>query len=249
MDVTDELFERSALVFSETALQRLRTAHVLVAGVGGVGGFAAEAIARAGVGQITLIDHDRVSGSNLNRQIVALTTTIGRSKTEVMAERIQAIHPDCRVTTVSRFLEADAMDDLLTGEAYDYVVDAIDSLNCKVALIEAAVRLSIPIASSMGAGRRVDPGAIRLADLFQTHSCGLARQIRQRLRKRGIKKGVPVVFSEECPRPPGPMEAIEGARGRVVNGTASYMPGIFGLMLAGHVIRSLAEDQKEPKDQ
>jgi tRNA A37 threonylcarbamoyladenosine dehydratase len=242
-ETVEGLFERSALVFSPEALQKLRASHVLIAGVGGVGGFAAEAIARAGVGRITLIDHDRVSPSNLNRQIVALTNTLGRPKTDVMAERIHAINPDCEVVTQSRFLEAEAMSELLREVHCDYVVDAIDSLNCKVALIEAAFRHPVPIASSMGAGRRVDPGAIRVADLFKTHSCGLARQIRQRLRKRGIKKGVPVVFSEEVPKPPGPMEAIEGARGRVVNGTASYMPGIFGLMLAGYVVQSLTEGQ------
>ncbi|KUJ71107.1 ThiF family adenylyltransferase [Thiomicrospira sp. WB1] len=237
------LFERSALVFSELALARLRSAHVLIAGVGGVGGFAAEAIARAGVGRITLVDHDRVSPSNLNRQIVALSNTLGQQKTEVMAERIRFINPACEVMTQSRFLEADQMDAFLTDEKYDFVIDAIDSLNCKVALIESAIRLSVPIASSMGAGRRTNPGAIHLSDLFKTHSCGLARQIRQRLRKRGIRQGVPVVFSSETPRPPGPMETIDGARGRVVNGTASYMPGIFGLMLAGFVIETLAEDQ------
>jgi len=129
----------------------------------------------------------------------------------------------------------------LLSESFDYVVDAIDSLNCKVALVETAFRLGLKVVSSMGAGRRTDPSKIEICDFSKTHTCGLARQLRQRLRKQGIKKGVQVVFSSELPLPAGPMEEIEGSRGRVVNGTASYMPGIFGLMLAGMVIRELAE--------
>lgn len=243
VDTDHGLFERSALVFSESALCQIQNARVCIAGVGGVGGFAAEAIARAGVGHITLVDHDRVSASNLNRQIVALNDTLGFPKAQVMADRIQSIHPQCQVVADIRFLEADQMTTFLSVGQFDFVIDAIDSLNCKVALVESAVRLGVPIVSSMGAGRRTDPRAVAVSDLFDTYACGLARQMRQRLRKRGIQKGVPVVFSSEPPLPPGPMENIAGARGRVVNGTASYMPGIFGLMLAGLVIEALAQSQ------
>jgi len=233
------LFERSLLVFEEQGIQQLQKSHVLVAGVGGVGGFVAEALARSGIGKMTLIDHDKVSESNLNRQIIALRSTKGENKAKIMKARIADINPDCEVLIQDRFLKPEDMDELLS-EPYDYVVDAIDSLNCKVALVATAYQKKLPVVSSMGAGRRIDPSKIELTDFSKTHTCGLAKNVRQRLRKLGIKKGIPVVFSTELPMAPGPMEEIEGARGRVVNGTASYMPGIFGLMLAGLVIQKLA---------
>ncbi|QKI88453.1 tRNA threonylcarbamoyladenosine dehydratase [Thiomicrorhabdus xiamenensis] len=236
----DALFERSLLVFEEKGIAQLQNAHVLVAGVGGVGGFVAEALARAGVGQITLIDHDTVNPSNKNRQIIALDSNLGRNKAEVMAARIADINPACRVTISKEFIRPDDMHSLLSP-GYDYVVDAIDSLNCKVALVATAKQLGLKVASSMGAGRRIDPSKIQLADISKTHGCALARNMRQRLKKQRIAKGVMTVFSSEIPKAPGPMEEIEGARGRVVNGTASYMPGIFGLMLAGYVISDLAD--------
>lgn len=237
------LFERSLLVFEEAGIETLQAAHVLVAGVGGVGGFVCEALARAGVGRLTLVDHDVVGASNLNRQIVALNSTLGESKVEVMKRRIADINPLCQVTVKRDFLKPEDMEALLS-EPFDFVVDAIDSLNCKVALVATAYQKQLPVVSSMGAGRRIDPSKIEVSDLFKTHGCGLAKNMRQRLRKLGIKKGIPVVFSTELPKAPGPMEAIEGARGRVVNGTASYMPGIFGLMLAGLVIQKLTQSVK-----
>ncbi len=235
----DPLFERSLLVFEEEGILNLQNAHVLIAGIGGVGGFVAEALARAGVGSLTLLDHDRVGGSNKNRQIVALDSTIGLKKIEVMKERILDINPECQLTLSDQFIRPDDMEKILLP-SYDFVVDAIDSLNCKVALVSTALNKGIPIVSSMGAGRRTDPSKIVIADISKTHGCGLARNMRQRLKKRGIKKGLLTVFSTEVPNASGPMEEIEGARGRVVNGTASYMPGIFGLMLAGKVIQFLA---------
>lgn len=233
------LFERSLLVFAEPGIAQLQNANVLVAGVGGVGGFVAEALARAGVGKITLIDHDVVSPSNLNRQIVALNSTLGHSKVEVMAKRILDINPECELTLIKSFLKPEDMASILSNR-YDAVVDAIDSLNCKVALVATAYQQGLKVYSSMGAGRRIDPSQIAITDISKTHTCALARNMRQRLKKQGIKKGVPVIFSTELPMPPGPMESIEGARGRVVNGTASYMPGIYGLMLAGLVIKDIA---------
>jgi len=235
------LFERSLLVFGEQGIANLNQSHVLVAGVGGVGGFIIEALARAGVGTLTIVDHDVVSPSNLNRQIIALKSTLGENKAEVMKSRIADINPLCQVNTIQSFLKPEDMDQLLSTD-YDYVVDAIDSLNCKVSLVETAVNKGLKVASSMGAGRRIDPGKIQITDISKTHTCGLARQMRQRLKKRRIKKGIPVVFSSELPLPPGPMEEIEGARGRVVNGTASYMPAIFGLMLAGVVVQDLVAE-------
>lgn len=237
--VDNPLFERSLLVFGEKGLLKLQNAHVLIAGMGGVGGFVAEALARAGVGSLTLLDHDDVSASNKNRQLVALNSSIGLKKVDVMKSRILDINPVCQVTLSYDFIRPDDMETLLS-HPYDFVVDAIDSLNCKVALVVTALNKGIPTVSSMGAGRRIDPSKIVLADISKTHGCALARNMRQRLKKQRIRKGLVTVFSTEVPQAPGPMEAIEGARGRVVNGTASYMPGIFGLMLAGHVIQQLA---------
>lgn len=233
------LFERSLLVFEQEGIEKLQNAHVLIAGVGGVGGFVAEALARAGLGKLTLIDHDVVSPSNLNRQIVSLNSTLGQSKVEVMAGRIRDINPECELTLIKTFLKPEDMDSVLSG-SYDAVVDAIDSLNCKVSLVATAYQKGLKVYSSMGAGRRIDPSQIAITDISKTHTCALARNMRQLLRKQGIKKGIPVVFSKELPMRPGPMEEIEGARGRVVNGTASYMPGIYGLMLAGLVVKQIA---------
>lgn len=242
--INNPLYERSLLVFAETGLQQLQAAHVLIAGVGGVGGFVAEALARAGVGRLTLIDHDAVSLSNKNRQIIALDSTLGLNKAEVMAQRISEINPECKVIISREFIRPEDME-ILLSTPYDFVVDAIDSLNCKAALVITAVQKKIPVASSMGAGRRIDPSKIELADISKTYGCALARNMRQRLKKQRIHKGVITVFSSELPKAPGPMEAIEGSRGRVVNGTASYMPGIFGLMLAGRVIQLLAAPKSD----
>lgn len=244
MNLDNPLFERSQLVFDETGMKNLHSAHVLVAGVGGVGGFVAEALARSGVGQLTLIDHDDVSESNKNRQIIALDSTQGQNKAEVMAKRIADINPDCQVNISKQFIRPEDMDELLSFP-YTYVVDAIDSLNCKVSLVVTAKQKGLPVVSSMGAGRRVDPSKISLSDISKTHGCALARNMRQRLKKQRIHKGVMTVFSTEVPKAPGPMEEIDGARGRVVNGTASYMPGIFGLMLAGYVINDIAGSKKQ----
>lgn len=239
--IMDALFERSQLVFGEAGIAKLQNSHILIAGVGGVGGFVAEALARAGVGRLTLIDHDTVNPSNKNRQIIALDSTLGRKKVEVMRDRIQEINPACKVTISDSFIRPEDMETLL-NPGFNYVVDAIDSLNCKVALVATAKQLGLQVVSSMGAGRRMDPSKIELADISKTHGCALARNMRQRLKKQRITKGIMTVFSSEIPMPPGPMEEIEGARGRVVNGTASYMPGIFGLMLAGYVISDLTKD-------
>jgi len=236
----DAIFERSLLLFGEEGLNNLLKSHVLVAGVGGVGGFVIEALARAGVGEITIVDHDIVSSSNINRQIIALHSTIDLYKVNVMQQRVADINPNCKINVLNTFLKADDMEALFEGK-FDYVVDAIDSLNSKVKLVETAYKNGVKIVSSMGAGRRVDPSKIIVADFSKTHTCGLARQFRQRLRKRGINKGIQTVFSTEFPMPAGPMEEVAGGRDRVVNGTASYMPGIFGLMLSGIVIKELSK--------
>ncbi|MBK5964976.1 tRNA threonylcarbamoyladenosine dehydratase [Thiocystis minor] len=232
------LWERTRILVGDDGVARLRASHVLLAGLGGVGSFAAEALARAGVGALTLADHDRVVPSNLNRQLVALASTVGRRKTEVMAERIADINPACRLTLIEEFLPAEGMESLLAG-GFDQVADAIDSLNSKLALIETAVRLGVPIVSSMGAGGRLDPTRVQVGDLMDTQVCPLAREVRSRLRRRGIGRGVTVVWSDESPMPALSPEATDRGRPRAVNGTLSYLPSLFGLMLAGVVVRRL----------
>lgn len=236
------LFQRTRILVGEAGIVRLRAARVLIAGLGGVGSYAAEALARTGVGHLTLVDHDRVDGSNLNRQLVALGSTLGRLKTETMTARVRDINPDCRVAALPLFIDPDRMPELLSA-GYDHVLDAIDSLTSKVALIETAVRLEIPIVASMGAGGRLDPTRLRVGDLMDTRVCALAREVRAQLRKRGVGRGVMCVWSDEPSRPPLPPQDVGRGRPRAINGTVSYMPALFGLTLAGLVVRRiLGED-------
>jgi tRNA A37 threonylcarbamoyladenosine dehydratase len=237
-EVLVPLYQRTHILVGDQGIARLRSARVLVAGLGGVGSFVAEALARAGVGELTLADHDRVSGSNLNRQVVALGSTLGRPKAEVMAERVRDINPDCRVTLIQRFLGPDDIPGLV-ADGFDQVVDAIDSLASKVELIASAVGQGVPILSSMGAGGRLDPTRLQVGDLMDTRVCPLARVVRSRLRRRGIGRGVTVVWSDEPPRPPLPPEALGRGRPRAVNGTVSYLPALFGLTLAGLLVQRL----------
>jgi tRNA A37 threonylcarbamoyladenosine dehydratase len=199
------------------------------------------------VGELTLVDHDLVAGSNLNRQLLALASTLGKPKAEVMAGRIRDINPDCRLTLIPRFLGPEDMTDLL-GDGFDQVVDAIDSLSSKVELIAAAVGQGVQILSSMGAGGRLDPTRLRVGDLMETRVCPLARVVRNRLRRRGVGRGVTVVWSDEPPRPPLAPEELGRGRPRAVNGTVSYLPALFGLTLAGLVVnRILGSDSLEAR--
>ncbi len=234
-------FERSHILLGDAGLTRLAQAHVLVAGLGGVGSYCAEALARAGIGALTLIDMDVVAPSNINRQLPALLSTVGQAKADLMAARVHDINPDCRLTTRRVFLTPDSMAAEIP-ENLDYVADCIDSLNCKVALVASCVERGIPVASSMGAGNKLDPARIQLADISRTRQDPLAAIMRKRLRRRGITRGVLTVFSDEPGRPPLPPVAVEGpGRARAVNGTISYMPPLFGLMLAGAVVKALLE--------
>jgi tRNA A37 threonylcarbamoyladenosine dehydratase len=232
------IWERTRVVTGDLGVARLQAARVLLAGLGGVGSFAAEALARAGIGALTLVDFDCVAPSNLNRQLVALSSTLGRKKVEVMGERVHEINPECRLTLVDQFLAADEMPQLLSG-GFDWVIDAIDSLNSKVALIADARALGIPIASSMGAGGRTDPARIRLGDLMDSAICPLAREVRRRLRRRGVERGVLAVWSDEPPKPPLAPRPTDRGRPRAVNGTVSYLPALFGMTLAGAVVHRL----------
>ena len=235
-------FERTRILLTEVEWGRLTQAHVLVAGLGGVGSYCAEALARAGVGKLTLIDHDVVAASNINRQLPALLSTVGQSKAELMAARIQDIHPACELQIIREFLTPENVIDLVPGNV-DYVIDCIDSLNCKVALVATSIERGLRVASSMGAGNKLDPARIRLADISKTCQCPLASVMRKRLRKRGIDTGVLTVFTDEPGRAPLPPQPVEGrGRARAVNGTISYMPPLFGLMLAGAVVQQLIAD-------
>tara|TARA_R110002111_G_scaffold21210_5_gene49669 strand:+ start:760 stop:1497 length:738 start_codon:yes stop_codon:yes gene_type:complete len=243
MSSHNPLFERSHILIGDEGIARLQASHVLIAGIGGVGSFTAEALARLGVGKLTLIDHDIVSPSNINRQLIALNSSVGKLKTTVMAERILDINPNCEITVLNEFLTPDNMPTLLT-QPFDVVVDAIDSMSSKTALIEIAWRQNITIFSSMGAGGKLDPSQIRTGDLMDTTICKLAKQLRGHLRKRGVGRGIQTVYSIEPSIPPLPPEAVERGRARAVNGTVSYIPSIFGLTLAGLVANAIIGDAR-----
>ena len=221
----EDRYSRTRQLIGEEGLELLKASSVLIVGVGGVGSYAAEAIARAGIGNITLMDGDSVQPSNLNRQLVALMSTIGINKAEVMAERIRDIDPDTKVTALARFYEEN---DVLDLTAYDWIIDAIDSVFAKTALIKTALDEDVNIISAMGAAGKFDT-QFKVSDISKTSTCPLAKVMRKRLRDIGIEH-LPVVYSEEKPVP------RDG-----VLGTLSYVPGAAGLCLAGYVIRSIAD--------
>ena len=230
---------RTGMLIGEEALDRLAASRVAVFGVGGVGGYVTEALARSGVGALDLIDHDTVAESNLNRQIIALRSTIGRYKVDVMKERIADIHPDCTVRTHNIFYlpETEAQFDFTE---YDYVVDAIDTVVGKLSLIEHAQAAGTPIISAMGAGNKLDPTGFKVADIYKTNGCPLARVMRRECKARGIKS-LKVVYSEEKPLQPQqiaePAEEMHGRRS--TPGSIAFVPAAAGLVIAGEVIRDL----------
>lgn len=241
------IFERTSILVTDEGIDKLKNAHVLLAGVGGVGSFTAESLARAGIGQITLIDHDVVSTSNLNRQLIALNSNIGTKKATIMRERILDINPNCKVKIIDNFIRQDTMA-ILFAENYDFVIDAIDSLASKVAFIAYAHNEGYNVISSMGAGCKIDPMQIKVADIYQTSICNLAKFIRIRLRRLNIKKGILAVYSTENSIPPLPPEPVnDTSRDRAVNGTISYMPAIFGLMISGIVIKHIIKNHLQAK--
>lgn len=231
---------RTALLLGTEGMRRLAASHVLVVGLGGVGAYAAEEIARAGVGRMTLVDADVVSLSNLNRQLPALHSTLGKPKAEVMAARLRDINPDLEVEVRNCFVRDEETEALLDAAHYDFVVDAIDTLSPKTFLIYHALQRHLPIISSMGAGAKMDPSRIRIADISKTTDCALARAVRKRLRGMGISKGLPVVFSTEPANPQAILEVEDEACKRTTTGTVSYMPALFGCYLASYVIRHLS---------
>lgn len=234
-------FSRTELLIGAEAEKRLRSASVMVFGVGGVGSHCIEALARCGVGKLTLIDNDRVSLTNINRQSIAYHSTVGRYKTEVMKERIRDICPDICVDTYEMFVLPDNIDALFgqTGKL-DYIIDAIDTVSAKIALVELAQRENIPVISSMGTGNKLHPEMFRIADLAETRVCPLCRVMRKELKNRGILH-LKVLYSEEKPVDTGGRTTGEdtGAR-RSVPGSISFVPPAAGLIIAGEVIRTLA---------
>jgi tRNA threonylcarbamoyladenosine dehydratase len=240
---TPPQFSRTEILIGTDGVAALAGKHVFVAGLGGVGSWCSEALARAGIGRLTLVDHDQVATSNINRQLPALLSTVGHAKTEIVAARVADINPACIVDAQRIFLTPDNIDSIVPADC-DYVIDAIDSLTSKAALVGKSLQRGLRVASSMGAGNRLDPSRIKIADLSKTEMCPLAREMRKLLaRHYAIRKGVLTVFSDEPGRPPLPPQAVDGpGRPRAVNGTISYMPPLFGLMLAGAVIQRLLED-------
>lgn len=230
---------RTELLLGTDRVEYLSHCHVLVVGLGGVGAYAAEQICRAGIGRMTIVDADTVNDSNINRQIPALHSTLGKPKAEVMAERLLDINPRMKLTIISEFLHGERTEEVLSATKYDFVVDAIDSLSPKVQLLSEAVRLGLPIVSSMGAGAKVDPSLVKIADIAKSYNCTLARVVRKRLHKLGIRKGIPVVFSSEFPEPEAVVEVENENNKRTIAGTVSYMPAIFGCYLASYVIRNI----------
>jgi tRNA A37 threonylcarbamoyladenosine dehydratase len=211
---------------------------VLVVGVGGVGAYAAEMIVRAGVGRMTIADADKVSESNINRQLVALHSTIGREKCDILAERLRDINPALELTIVNRFIKDSETDALLDSDKFDYVVDAIDTLSPKLALIKGALDRGIRLVSSMGAGAKCDPTLMEIKDIAKTHHCPLAHMLRKRLHKIGIRKGFWAVFSPEPVRD-GAMILCEEQNKKSNVGTISYIPALFGIGCASVVVRDL----------
>ena len=234
-----EEWERSRLILGDEAMEKLSHSRVAVFGLGGVGGYVVEALARCGVGALDLIDNDRISVSNLNRQILATNATVGMLKTDAAEARIKAINPACRVTKHTCFY--------LPGTAsqfdftqYDYIVDAIDTVTGKLALVEEARRSGVPIISSMGTGNKLDPGALRVADISETAVCPLARIMRKELKKRGIEH-LKVVYSREKPLEPTERIAPAPDAGRRdVPGSVAFVPAVAGMLLAGEVVRHLS---------
>ena len=231
-----EIFKRTELLLGENAVEKLKKCRVAVFGVGGVGGYTTEALARSGIGKIDIIDNDTVSESNINRQIIALHSTVGKYKVDVMKERILDINPDAQVNAFRTFFMPETESEFDFTE-YDYIVDAIDTVTGKIALAVKAQAAGTPIISSMGAGNKLDPTAFEVADIYKTSVCPLAKVMRRELKQRGIKK-LKVVYSKEVPLSPAACEENEPHR-RQTPGSTAFVPSVAGLIIAGEVIKDL----------
>ncbi len=233
--------QRTELLIGKEGVARLTKSSVLIVGLGGVGGMAAEMICRAGVGNLTLIDSDTISITNINRQIIALNSTVNQPKVEVLAARLKDINPKVNLTLIADWMDESNTVEILSKGNFDYVVDCIDTLSPKVFLLKSCVEMGIKVVSAMGAGAKIDPTKIKIDDISKTNYCSLARSVRQRLAKQGIKSGVQVVYSTEASDKKSVIETDEKYK-KSTTGTISYMPALFGLFLSSVVIRELAEN-------
>lgn len=230
-------FSRTEMLIGNDALVKLRSSRVAVFGIGGVGGYIAEALVRAGVGALDLIDNDTVSESNINRQIIALTSTVGMLKTEVMEKRLLDINPEAEIRCINRFVLPENIDEF-NFSAYSYVADAIDTVSGKLAIIEKAYSEGIPVISSMGTGNKLDPTKFEITDIYKTSVCPLARVMRYELKKRGVKK-LKVLYSKEEPVKPSVAEKNE--KGKAIPGSISFVPPAAGLIVASEIIKDLTK--------
>ncbi|MDN3605994.1 tRNA threonylcarbamoyladenosine dehydratase [Kaistella yonginensis] len=231
--------ERTELLIKDQALEKLHKANLLVVGLGGVGSFAAEFLARAGIGKMTIVDGDTVDLTNINRQLPALTSTVGKAKVEVVGARLLDINPELKLTQLNQFLNPEDMETVFDDQTYDYVLDCIDSVSPKVTLIMNARRRKVKIVSCMGAGGKMDPSKVLVRDIHKTQSCHLAKQVRKRLKKENIDKGIRCVFSTEIQNEES-LKMTDGTNfKRSFYGTISYIPAIFGLYAAAEVINYL----------
>ena len=235
-----EWLSRTELLIGAKNIERLSSSHVLVVGLGGVGAYAAEMLVRSGIGKITIADADTLSESNLNRQLLALRSTLGKKKTLVMQQRLLDINPELQITVVEGFIKDELTNKILDMAKYDYVVDAIDTLSPKLALIKESLSRGIPIVSSMGAGGKTDPTRMEICDISKTHHCPLAHMLRKRLHKMGIKDGFKAVFSSEEPDRKAIIECDEQNKKSNI-GTISYLPAMFGIGCASAVINDLTQ--------
>ena len=235
----DNWQERTEILLGEEKINRLRAAHVLVVGLGGVGAYAAEMLCRAGVGKMTLVDADTVQPTNLNRQLVALHSTIGKSKAKILEERFKDINPLIELSVLPIYLQDENIPELLDSETFDFIVDAIDTISPKCFLIYHAMLRKMRIISCMGAGAKTDITQIRFADLWETYHCGLSKAVRKRLQKLGMKRKLPVVFSTEQANPEAVILIDNERNKKSTAGTVSYMPAVFGCYLAEYVIRKI----------
>lgn len=231
--------ERTELLLGTDKMERIRNAHVLVVGLGGVGAYAAEMVCRAGVGHMTIVDADIVQPSNINRQLAALHSTMGMEKAGILQNRYKDINPELELTVLCTYLKDENIPALLDSAKFDFIIDAIDTISPKCFLIYEAMKRRIPIVSSMGAGAKSDITQVRFADLWDTYHCGLSKAVRKRLQKMGMKRKLPVVFSTEQADPKAVLLTDKERNKKSTCGTVSYMPAVFGCYLAEYVIKRL----------
>lgn len=233
----ESTFSRTELLLGKEAMQKLADSHVVVFGAGGVGGYCIEALARTGVGEIDVVDNDEVALSNINRQIIALSDTVGMNKAKAACERIQKINPLIKANALPMFFTKDNAQEI-DFKKYDYIVDAIDTVSSKILLAELAQKYGVPIISSMGAGNKLCPSAFEVSDIYKTSVCPLARVMRLELKKRGIKK-LKVVYSKEKPIKTGAVNTDPNSKRRSIPGSVAFVPSVAGLIIAGEVVKDI----------